>query len=110
MAMLGMPGKLVRIGGMTTDELQMMSQRLDRLDQKLDEIFAASTRQQALCEPCQRKLDAVYVAIYGNGREGLLARVERLETVRRLSDALIVGLVGAISGIAVSVINWFLGR
>ena len=69
---------------MTTDQVQMMSQRLDRLEQKLDEIFTLVTRQQAFCGPERSKFDGVCMVLYGNGRDGLITRVDRLETTRRL--------------------------
>ena len=95
---------------MTTDELQMMSQRLDRLEQKLDEIFRLVTRQQAYCGPERSKFDGVCTVLYGNGRDGLITRVARLETTRRLWGTLIAALFGLMSGLIVAVTTWWLGR
>lgn len=95
---------------MTSDELQMMSQRLDRLEQKLDEIFTLVTRQQAVCSPEHSKFEGVCMVLYGNGRDGLITRVARLETTRRMWGTLIAALFGLLSGMIVALTTWWLGR
>jgi len=59
---------------MSLEEQQLFQQRLDRLDDKLDEIYAAVNQQQATCTAARSRLESVCLALYGNGRP-LLGRM-----------------------------------
>jgi len=93
---------------MRSDELQAIHARMERLEGKLDDLLAAVSAQVASCEPCRQRLDTTFQAIYGNGRDGLVTRVDRLEMVRRLSIQLAAGVLGAISGVLLTLLAWFL--
>lgn len=95
---------------MTADELQALYHRLDRMDEKLDQVVTTISRRDGICAMSRERLDAVYVAVYGNGREGLQARVTRLETVRRLWATAASIVLGLLSGVCLTVLAWLLGR
>lgn len=93
---------------MTADELQAIYQRLDRHEQKLEQIMESVVAHTAVCEPMQSRLEAVSLSIYGNGRDGLTTRVDRLETTRRMAGQLIAAIVGLLTGAAGAAIAWLL--
>ncbi len=93
---------------MNNEELRAIHKRLDRLESKLDDLLAPLSSQVALCEPCRQRLDTVFETIYGNGRDGLVTRVDRLELVRRLWGQLAAGVVGGLSGVLLTLLAWFL--
>jgi len=95
---------------MSTDELHAIHQRLDRLEEKLDSILTVVAEQMAVCGPTRQRLDVRFETGYGNGRDGLLTRVDRLETVRRLGAQLAAAVLGLLSGIALTVLAWILER
>lgn len=69
---------------MTHDDLQSIHQRLDILAERLSEIHAAVTAQQAVCQGARAKIERHEQLLLGNGREGIQTRLERLETVSAL--------------------------
>jgi len=95
---------------MSLEEQQLFQQRLDRLDDKLDEIYAAVNQQQATCTAARSRLESVCLALYGNGRPGLLTRVDRLEMERRMWMNMLSGALGLVSGVAGTVITWLIGK
>ena len=95
---------------MSGEELQSIYQRLERIEVKLDAIGAHVTQQTTICGPSRQRLDAVCTTIYGNGHEGLVTRVSRLETVRRLWANAAAASVGLLSGITLTVLAWLLGK
>jgi hypothetical protein len=95
---------------MTTDETLALHQRLDRLEDKLDQIATAVTRQVAVCGLSRGKFESLCETVYGNGREGLVTRVARLETVRKFWAAAAAALAGLFSGIVVTIVAWLLGK
>jgi hypothetical protein len=102
---------------MTTSEIQTLHERLDRLDDKLDRIMETVTRQVAICGPTRARLDALFETVYGNGQDGLLRKVERLETVREISKrgfwalvSLVAAIVsGAVLAVGGTVFSWLRG-
>jgi tetrahydromethanopterin S-methyltransferase subunit G len=95
---------------MSNDDVQAIHQRLDRLDDKLNDLFGTLAQQVAVCSPSRARLEAVSQTLYGNGREGLVTRVDRLETMRRFGGQVMAALVGLLSGLSVSLFTWLLGR
>jgi len=87
-----------------------LSHRLDRIERKLDELLVASARQAAICQPARRQLAQVERAVYGNGRDGLLTRVARLETVRRLANHAVAAAIGLGSALLTALLTWWLER
>ena len=98
---------------MTHDDAQAIHDRLDRQDEKLDRIVEAVTRQVAICGPTRARLAGVCESVYGNGQNGLIRKVERLETVRAMRSKgfwAVVSLVSAIvSGAILAVGGTLLG-
>jgi len=98
---------------MSQDELQAINARLDREDEKLDQIMQAVTRQVAICEPTRTRVAALCDTVYGNGQDGLKGRVSTLETVRsslRYGLTTMVALVSvmvAVTGVVWAVISAF---
>lgn len=84
---------------MTHDEAAALHRRLDKQDEKLDRIVEAVTAQVAICPQARAKLGAVCETIYGNGQEGLIRKVERLETVRRIGSKGFWALVAFVSAV-----------
>lgn len=96
---------------MSTDEMHTaIQQRLDRVEDKLDQIVEAVTRQGAVGDAARERLDAVCQTLYGNGHDGLLTRVDRLETMRRLTAQVAAGVIGLLSGLSVSLLGWLLEK
>jgi len=89
---------------MTTDETRALHERLDRQDEKLDRIVEAVTRQVAICGPARDRLDAVCQSVYGDGQDGLIRKVERLQTVREIGSKGFWALVALVSSIVSGVI------
>jgi hypothetical protein len=92
------------------DDMTSIYSRLDRLDGKLDQIMEAVTQQVTICGPSRAKLDAVCNTVYGNGRDGLVTRIDRLETIRRVAWHMAAATVGLLSAIVGSLITWLLAR
>jgi hypothetical protein len=84
--------------------------RLDRLDSKLDQIMEAVTQQVTICGPARARLDTVCSTVYGNGREGLVTRIDRVETIRRVTWHTAAAALGLVSAILGSLITWLLGK
>ncbi len=84
---------------MTSEDLQSLHDRLDRLDDKLDRIAESVTRQVAICGPTRTRLDGLCHTVYGDGQEGLLRKVERLETVREIGSRGFWALVSLVSAV-----------
>jgi len=84
---------------MTHDEARALHERLDRQDEKLDKIVEAVTRQVAICGPARARLDAVCQTVCGDGQNGLIRKVERLETVREIGSKGFWALVSLVSAI-----------
>ncbi len=95
---------------MHSDDTASIHRRLDRLDRKLDQIVEAVTKQVTICGPSRERLDAVYATVYGNGRDGLMTRIVRLETVRRVWWNIAAAGLGLLSAIVASLVTWLLGR
>jgi hypothetical protein len=93
---------------MTADDLQAIYQKLDRHEQKLEQMMESVVAHTAACEPMQSRLEAVCLSVYGNGRDGLMTRVDRLELTRRLAGQLIAALVGLLTGAAGTAVAWLL--
>jgi len=93
---------------MSSAELQAIYNRLDRLESKLDDLLAPLSGQIALCEPCRERLDSVFETVYGNGRDGLVTRIDRLEMMRRWSGQIAAGLLGGLSGVLLTILAWAL--
>ena len=102
---------------MTRDEARALHERLDRQDEKLDKIVEAVTRQVAVCGPTRARLDAVCDTVYGDGQNGLIRKVERLETVREIGSkgfwamvSLVSAVVsGAILAVGGTLLGWLKG-
>ena len=84
---------------MSQDDLHTIHDRLDRQDEKLDQIVQAVTRQVAVCEPTRTRVAAVCDTVYGNGQDGLKSRVKTLETVREIKGKGFWALVALVSTI-----------
>ena len=84
---------------MSQDDLHTIHDRLDRQDEKLDQIVQAVTRQVAVCEPTRTRVAAVCDTVYGNGRDGLTNRVKTLETVREIGGKGFWALVALVSAV-----------
>jgi hypothetical protein len=95
---------------MTDGEFRDLDRRLQRLEQKVDVIVEAVTRQVTICAPTRARLDTMCKTVYGNGRDGLTSRVARLETVRRFWGSLAAGVLGLLSGTLLTVLAWVLNR
>jgi len=95
---------------MTNDEHQAIHQRLDRHGEKLEQIIEALASHTAVCEPMQSRLEAIGLSLYGNGRAGLITRVDRLETSRRLAGQVVAVVVGLLTGAAGTALAWLLER
>ncbi|MCS7306269.1 MAG: hypothetical protein NZ602_14320 [Thermoguttaceae bacterium] len=76
-----------------------MAERLDRLEGKLDRIAEISTRQEALTSLALQRLEAMSRTIFGNGDDGLLCKVERLETVGQIGSRGFWAMVSLVSAI-----------
>jgi len=102
---------------MTSEQAQAIHDRLDRQDEKLDRIVDAVTRQVAICGPTRARLDAVCETVYGDGQEGLIRKIERLETVREIGSkgfwalvSLVAAVIsGAILAIGGTLLAWMKG-
>jgi len=94
-----------------------LGERLDRQDEKLDRIVEAVTRQVAICGPTRVRLDALCETVYGDGQEGLIRKIERLETVHKIGSkgfwalvSLVAAVVsGAILAIGGTLLAWLKG-
>ena len=95
---------------MTDGEFRDIDRRLKRLEDKIDLIVDAVTRQTAICVPSRAKLESVCKTIYGNGHDGLAARLARLETIRRFWASVSAGVLGLLSGAMLTVLAWFLNK
>ena len=84
---------------MTHDEARALHYRRDRQDEKLDRIVEAVTRQVVVCGPTRARLDAVCETVYGDGQNGLIRKVQRLETVREIGSKGFWALVSLVSAI-----------
>jgi len=84
---------------MTNDEVRALAERLDRQDEKLDRIVEAVTRQVAICGPTRARLDAVCQTVYGDGQDGLIRKIERLETVREIGSKGFWALVSLVAAV-----------
>jgi|GEM_PF-2374491 hypothetical protein len=78
---------------------QTVLERLDRLESKLDRIAEVVNRQEALSSLALQRLEALSRTIFGNGQDGLLCKVERLETVRQIGSRGFWALVSLVSAI-----------
>ena len=102
---------------MTNGESAAINDRLDRQEEKLDKVLDAVTRQVAICGPTRARLDAVCDTVYGDGSEGLVRKVERLETVREIGSkgfwalvSLVAAIIsGAILAIGGTLLAWMKG-
>jgi hypothetical protein len=95
---------------MQNDDMIPIYSRLDRLEAKLDQIVEALTQQVTICGPSRAKLESLCNTVYGNGRDGLITRIDRVETVRRVAWHVAAVTLGLVSAIAGSLITWLLGR
>lgn len=95
---------------MTDGELRDVNRRLQRLEEKIDVIVDAVTRQVAICAPSRARLDGICKTIYGNGHDGLTIRIARLETARRFWAHASAGVLGLLSGALLTVWAWFLNK
>ncbi len=84
---------------MSNDEIRSLHERLDRLDDKLDRIAETVTRQAAICGTTRARLAALDATVCGDGQEGLLRKVERLETVHRIGSRGFWALVSLVSAV-----------
>ena len=84
---------------MTHDEARALHERLDRQDEKLDKIVEAVTRQVAICGPARARLDAVCETVYGDGQDGLIRKIERLETAHEIGSKGFWALVSLVSAV-----------
>lgn len=87
---------------MTPAEVQMITNRLDAIDGKLDTVVEKVTTQAAVCPPTRKRVDEVCETVYGEG--GIVSRTTALETVSRMRSKgfwVMVGLVSAIASGAV---------
>jgi hypothetical protein len=76
----------------------------------LDQIVEALTQQVTICGPSRAKLESLCNTVYGNGRDGLVTRIDRLETVRRVAWHVAAVTLGLFSATVGSLITWLLGR
>lgn len=98
---------------MTPLDWETMTERLDRLEGKLDRIAEVTNRQEALTSLALQRLEALSRTIFGNGDDGLLCKVERLETVRQIGSRgfwALVSLVSAIVSGAIVTLTGTLGQ
>jgi len=78
---------------------QTVLERLDRLESKLDRLAEHAARQESLTALAIQRLDSMSRTIFGNGDDGLLCKVERLETVRQIGSRGFWALVSLVSAI-----------
>lgn len=83
----------------TPVDWQSIAERLDRLETKLDRIAEVVNRQEALSSLALQRLEALSRTIFGNGDDGLLCKVERLETARQIGSRGFWALVSLVSAI-----------
>lgn len=74
-------------------------ERLDRVEAKLDRIVEVTSRQEALTSLTLQRLETLNRTIFGNGEDGLLCKVERLETVRQIGSRGFWALVSLVSAV-----------
>ncbi len=74
-------------------------ERLDRVEAKLDRIVEVTSRQEALTSLTLQRLETLNRTIFGNGEDGLLCKVERLETVRQIGSRGFWALVSLVAAV-----------
>ena len=102
---------------MTSEQLQLIYDRLDKQDEKLDHIMELAASLSAVCPQHRARLDALCATVHGNGHEGLVRKVERLETVREIGSRGFWALVSLVSAVVSGTIlaaggvllNWIKG-
>jgi len=95
---------------MSDEEYRDIDRRLQRLEEKLDVIMDATTRQAAICTSSRTKLDDMYKIVYGNGHEGLTTRLARIEATRHFWTSATTGVLGMLSGALLAVLAWLLDK
>ena len=83
---------------------------LTRVHERLDDLFAGQAEVKAAlvkiaegCGPCKALVQKHEVAIYGNGKAGVLTRMEaaeqgRVDTLSVKSVCVLIGAVGTLAG------------
>jgi len=93
--------------GMAASEATRIHERLDQLLERMTDIKSTLDRAEERSAIINETVRDHHVAIHGNGKDGLLVRVAKLEAtgggVDRLSVKGMVGLVAAVGGLAAAV-------
>ena len=95
---------------MSEEEYNIIDRRLQRLEEKLDVIMDAVTREAAMSVTARARLDGMYKTVYGNGTEGLISRVAHLEASRRFWASTAAAAMGLVIGSLLTVLTWLLDR
>lgn len=83
---------------MNSDEAKAIYERVDVLAEKIDRLAAINAGQQATCRAMCTMLERTHSAVYGNG-DGLIRKVERLETARKIGGKGFWALVACLSAV-----------
>lgn len=73
-----------------------------RLHSRVDEIAQSVTRQEEVGKGIKESVDKIFIAFYGNGRDGVIAKLGNLCASVKLHFRLIVICLGGIGGIAMT--------
>ena len=89
----------------TTDNNASIHEQLTDVNMQLAVLSADVKSIKAACAPCREEIKGHDRLLRGNGRDGLLSRITRLETSRvdTLSVASICKLFGAASAMAAAI-------
>lgn len=86
---------------MTAEDSARLHQRIDTAVEKIEAAAERLTHIEAACPLHTERLVAVELSLFGNGKNGLMTRVDRIEQKARAVWAaigMVVGLVGAAAG------------
>ena len=63
--------------------LHLVSNRLDRTDEKIDKLTEQFSGHEGREEGCRGRVVDLSAAVFGNGKPGLMTRMDRIEQLRQ---------------------------
>lgn len=95
---------------MSTDDIKRIHNRMDSLEQVLRNMSDVLIRHTTLEDSAIEKLSEVRSTLYGNGKPGIVTRVDRLETTRKVWMQAATATIGFLSGLIATFLGIYLQK